>query len=331
MLVVAGEFKRGETDQPEDGLLFRALRDFNYPKIASIDKGIFDGLLSDLFPGINMPRKLSPELEDAVKKAVIDSKLMPNDMFRLKIVQLSELLEIRHSVFVMGNPGAGKSTTWQMLAKANGLMGKKTTCLDLNPKVVSTRDLYGYTNLTTKEWKNGLMSHYMQVFSEEMTDGNPKWIVLDGDLDANWIESMNSVMDDNKLLTLANNGRIVFKNYMKLLLEIRDLKFASPATVSRGGILFISDDDGYQRDCYLESWSESNLGDEPKLMNLVKELFKKYVRSTVNYIIRECKFIVPVSFFSMVYALCKLLQNVLVVEKANITTDDQNKPIDNNK
>ena len=99
--------------------------------------------------------------------------------------------------------------------------------------------------MKTKEWKNGLLSHYMQTFSEEMTDGKPKWIILDGDLDANWIESMNSVMDDNKLLTLANNGRIVLKNWMKMLFEIRDLKFATPATVSRAGILYISDDKGY--------------------------------------------------------------------------------------
>jgi len=216
VLVVAGEFKRGEPDKLEDGLLFRALRDFNYPKIAAIDLAIFDGLLGDLFPGIEMPRKVDPKLEDAVTKAVLESNMTANPTFMLKIVQLAELLEIRHSVFVMGNPAAGKSTTWKMLAKANGILGSKTTCCDINPKIVNTNNLYGYTNLTTKEWKNGLMSHWMQVFSEEMTDGNPKWIVLDGDLDANWIESMNSVMDDNKLLTLANNGRIIFKNYMKL-------------------------------------------------------------------------------------------------------------------
>lgn len=85
-------------------------------------------------------------------------------------------------------------------------------------------------------------------------DTNPKWIILDGDLDANWIESMNSVMDDNKILTLASNERIPLKGYMKMIFEIRDLKYATPATVSRAGILFISDTEGYQWRAYANSW-----------------------------------------------------------------------------
>ena len=56
---------------------------------------------------------------------------------------------------------------------------------------------------------------------------------------------MNSVMDDNKILTLANNERITVKSYMRLIYEIRDLRFATPATVSRAGILYISDDSGH--------------------------------------------------------------------------------------
>jgi dynein heavy chain len=79
-----------------------------------------------------------------------------------------------------------------------------------------------------------------------MEDTNTKWLLLDGDLDANWIESMNSVMDDNKILTLANNERIPLKPHMRMIFEIRDLRFATPATVSRAGILYISDDSGHQ-------------------------------------------------------------------------------------
>ena len=65
---------------------------------------------------------------------------------------------------------------------------------------------------------------------------------------------MNSVMDDNKILTLANNERIPLKAHMRMIFEIRDLRFASPATVSRAGILYISDDSGYQWEAYIQSW-----------------------------------------------------------------------------
>ncbi len=74
-----------------------------------------------------------------------------------------------------------------------------------------------------------------------MPGDDPKWLMLDGDLDANWIESMNSVMDDNRLLTLPSNERIRVLPHMKLIFEIRDLKFATPATATRAGILYISE------------------------------------------------------------------------------------------
>ncbi len=103
-----------------------------------------------------------------------------------------------------------------------------------------------------------------------------QWIVLDGDIDAEWIESMNTVMvrsataappvyvrpvclcclcwgtrglqrtnalwlqDDNKMLTLASNERIPLTNSMRLLLEINHMNHCSPATVSRGGVIFVN-------------------------------------------------------------------------------------------
>ena len=143
----------------------------------------------------------------------------------------------------MGPPGAGKSSTWKILAKSQDKVNKKTILVDMDPKVVSTKDFYGY-NLPSKEWKDGLFSKMLRTLAET-PDLNIKWIVLDGDLDANWIESMNSVMDDNKILTLANNERIPLKPHMRALFEIRDLRFATPATVSRAGILYISDEAGY--------------------------------------------------------------------------------------
>jgi len=68
-------------------------------------------------------------------------------------------------------------------------------------------------------------------------------MVLDGDIDPNWIEAMNTVMDDNKMLTLPSNERIAMTAPMRMILEIEDMRNATPATASRGGCLCINEAD----------------------------------------------------------------------------------------
>jgi dynein heavy chain len=112
-------------------------------------------------------------------------------------------------------------------------------------------------NPKTKEWKDGVLS----VIMRDMNKNNGpykltqfyKWIILDGDVDPEWIESLNTVMDDNKVLTLVSQERIPLTPEMRLLLEVSNLRNATPATVSRGGVLFINDSDvGWKP--YFESW-----------------------------------------------------------------------------
>jgi dynein heavy chain len=289
-------------------VLLRALRDFNTPKIVQDDIPVFFGLLNDLFPGIDVPRNRDMEFEGIIEKVAIEAGMYPDPEFILKIVQLNELLAIRHCVFTMGPPCCGKSTTWKMLAKAQDKVGNKCTWVDLNPKVTSTNELYGVVLLATREWKDGLMSCTMRRLST-IQDNFPKWIILDGDLDANWIESMNSVMDDNKLLTLASNERIVVKPSMKLIFEIRDLRFATPATVSRAGILFISDTAGSQWRSYVKSWIAGKVSDDQKKVELQK-LFDKYLPDTLFYCAKTFKHIIPQVQISMVICICKLLENI---------------------
>merc|ERR1719197_1489144 len=84
----------------------------------------------------------------------------------------------------------------------------------------------------------------------------PKWVILDGDIDAEWIESMNTVMDDNKVLTLVSNERIPLTPAMRLIFEISHLRNASPATVSRAGVLYINETDvGWQS--FVQSWVDT--------------------------------------------------------------------------
>ena len=77
-------------------------------------------------------------------------------------------------------------------------MKKKPLWQDLNPKAVTNDELFGYINPATREWKDGLFSCIMRDLANISNDC-PKWIVLDGDIDPMWIESLNTVMDDNKV------------------------------------------------------------------------------------------------------------------------------------
>ncbi|CAM9397550.1 unnamed protein product, partial [Discosporangium mesarthrocarpum] len=136
-----------------------------------------------------------------------------------------------------------------------------------------------------------------------------KWVVLDGDIDAVWIESMNTVMDDNKVLTLVSNERIPLTDSMRMIFEIHSLKNATPATVSRAGILFVNElDIGWHP--YAESWVQGRQIEVEKAV--LAGLFQKYVPAILD-ILRKGKMepLVPIPAISMVQAVCQLLEGLL--------------------
>ena len=93
-------------------------------------------------------------------------------------------------------------------------------------------ELYGEVNKLTLEWRDGLMAALVRQCVKDTTEDH-KWIVCDGPVDALWIENMNTVLDDNKMLCMANSERIKLTPSMHMMFEVQDLAVASPATVSR--------------------------------------------------------------------------------------------------
>ena len=148
--------------------------------------------------------------------------------------------------------------------------------------------------------------------------GDPRWIVLDGDIDPMWIESLNTVMDDNKILTLASNERIPLLPEMKLLFEISNLRFATPATVSRAGILYINSGDLGWR-LFVTSWLETRENSNEKAV--LDMLMDKYVQVLHDLMIKRFPTtITPVSPISHTQLLCALLE-ALIVPENNVPND----------
>eukprot|EP00041_Stephanoeca_diplocostata_P039521 m.1633795 g.1633795 ORF g.1633795 m.1633795 type:complete len:4492 (+) comp25411_c0_seq1:204-13679(+) len=310
VLVVAGKLKRADPDRSEEEVLMRALRDFNVPKIVNEDLSIFLGLILDLFPGLDVPRKADAEFERKISEAITTRNLQPEDSFILKVVQLEELLEVRHSVFVLGPAATGKSAVLRALFDVYKLQGQKPVWTDLNPKACTNHELYGYINMATRDWVDGLFSSLMRDMANINTDHN-KWLVLDGDIDTMWIESLNTVMDDNKILTLASNERIPLNPTMRMLFEIANLSYASPATVSRAGILFVNPTDlGWQP--VIQSWIDQL--ESPGQRSNLMILFEKYVPTLLEAMRTRFKTITPIPEWTLINTLTTMLSLMLTEE-----------------
>jgi len=115
-------------------------------------------------------------------------------------------------------------------------MGLTTKLYTINPKDRSVVELYGVLDPNTRDWTDGLLSNIFRDINKPTEKNERKYLVFDGDVDALWVENMNSVMDDNRLLTLANGERIRLQRHCALLFEVRNT-CSSSSSIS---ILFLS-------------------------------------------------------------------------------------------
>ena len=227
VLNMAGSLKRADPNMNEEAILMRALRDMNLPKFIKEDERLFRLLLSDLFPSLEMPVSEYGQLQVAIERVLDREKLQRHPFLISKIIQLYDSKLTRHCNMLVGRTMAGKSVAWKTLAQAKTDMSKEDKLEGfypvhghvINPKAVSLNELYGAYDLTTFEWSDGILSTIFKSCAES-DKPDEKWIMFDGPVDALWIESMNSVMDDNKILTLINGDRIPLTNAMSLLFEV---------------------------------------------------------------------------------------------------------------
>ncbi|MCL4419562.1 AAA family ATPase, partial [Patescibacteria group bacterium] len=338
VLVMAGGLKRQYKDMPEDLVLMRCLRDSNMPKFVFEDVPLFAGLINDLFPGMDCPRvgyedlKLAAVQDLEAKGFRCTDEAVFSDQVD-KVIQMYETQLVRHTTMIVGPTGGGKSLVLETLKNARLISENVVVKMFvLNPKAQPLNELYGEMDPATRDWTDGILSKLFRELNDRLPPGKEnemRWIVYDGDVDALWVENMNSVMDDNRLLTLPNGERIRLQPHCAMICETFDLQYASPATISRCGMVWVDPKNlGYFP--YYERWVRLRCGDgvivaeeKQNLADIMLNLYEKYVSKCIEMILsgmidgemgQRLKQVIPVGNIDLVKQLCSLLDAFLSVE-----------------
>ncbi|BGP45295.1 dynein heavy chain [Rhodotorula kratochvilovae] len=258
VLVSAGHLKRERLQSEQNGdatvksldiseqeILIQSVTETIVPKLVAEDVPLLTSLLADVFPGVEYVPVNLDKLKEHVFAVCKERHLVADDVWLQKVVQLYQIQNIQHGVMMVGPSATGKTAAWRvLLAALVRLTGVEGVSYVIDPKAISKDALYGTLDPTTREWNDGLFTHILRKIVDDVRAESTKrhWIVFDGDVDPEWVENLNSVLDDNKLLTLPNGERLNLPPNVRVLFEVESLKYATLATVSRCGMVWFSDD-----------------------------------------------------------------------------------------
>ncbi|KAF8279355.1 putative dynein heavy chain [Trypanosoma cruzi] len=329
VLTAAGRLKRAYPDEDEMVLMLRSIQDVNLPKFLTQDVELFKGIISDLFPGVQLPEADYVHMHNGLVKVCETRNLQLNKYFELKIRQTYEMIVVRHGMMLVGFSFGGKTKILQCLSEALGLMeafGKerRTRLMTINPKSVTMPQLYGKVE-PSGEWTDGILPYNFRRAAQD-TSTDRKWLVLDGPVDAVWIENMNTVLDDNKKLCLQNGDIIPMSKEMNLIFEVQDLAYASPATVSRCGMVYVEPDSLGWR-CLLDSYFNTlpeTLRLDPDIMTALRSLVDLFLPPMLEVARKQVKSVIPqgalvaiscfIKFFSALVSELDADENVPVAD-----------------
>ncbi|EUB58895.1 Dynein heavy chain 7, axonemal [Echinococcus granulosus] len=315
VLTAAGNLRQNcSEDEEESQLILKAIIDVNLPKFLAQDIPLFEGIISDLFPGVHLAETDYSAFMEAVEESLATRHLQPVPWYMEKILQIYEMILVRHGLMIVGDPLGGKTQAYQSLADALTQLGETGGMGDesevhfgiINPKSITMGQLYGQFDVVSHEWSDGVLPVLYRRYALAQDD-HRRWVIFDGPVDAVWIENMNTVLDDNKKLCLMSGEIIAMSKRMNMIFEPADLEQASPATVSRCGMIFMEPSQlGWRpmMNSYIAHGLPPVLNEEHRA--LLRDLFEWLVDPCLEFITSQCSQLLPISQLHAVKQLITL-------------------------
>nr|VVW89510.1 unnamed protein product [Nymphaea colorata] len=122
VITAAGNLKRKFPNENESILMLRAINDVNLAKFLAFDLPLFKGITSDLFPGVVIPEIDYKNMYECIDIKLKEMNLQKTEYFVTKIIQLYEMILVRHGLMVVGLPFSGKTSSIKVLAGALTLL-----------------------------------------------------------------------------------------------------------------------------------------------------------------------------------------------------------------
>ncbi|CAG5057893.1 unnamed protein product [Parnassius apollo] len=316
VILVAGNLIRQMPDGDERQIVLRALRDVNVPKFLADDLLLFNGIISDLFPRVEIPVVDYGIMEQSIRNMLVKRGYDELQSFIFKVIQLYETTVVRHGLMLVGPAGAGKTKCYEVLRDAlTAIKGKLAPdgfpftpvhTFVVNPKSITMGQLYGEFDLQTHEWTDGILSSLVRA-GIAVEDMDKRWYIFDGPVDAVWIENMNTVLDDNKKLCLSSGEIMKLTDRQRMIFEVADLAVASPATVSRCGMVYL-DTKVIHLQPLVNAWMKSNLPSiADNIRKLLPNLINTYLYPALQMLRENLTEIVPSIDSALVLKFLELL------------------------
>jgi dynein heavy chain len=190
----------------------------------------------------------------------------------------------------------------------------------LNPKSLTVAELYGSFDAISHEFSDGVLGRIFRESASTTRTASRQWIIFDGPVDAEWIENMNTALDDNKKLCLLSGEIILMSSNMNLLFEADSLSQASPATVSRCGMIYF-EPAMIGVESHLESWLATLAPKlcsptdgspvSPVVHERISDLFDTIFRKCSKFVTSKCTTYVACSEVQLARSLMAILATQL--------------------